>query len=72
MVEDMHHDDEDEGMPEWLAPCENACVYNNESGESCYEACMSCGDSDGDCPDWCVNECDDCLCCVCREAPEEE
>ena len=52
--------------------CKEFCVDNNVSGINCFTDCDACGEGLDECPTECVMECDDCLCCVCREAPVED
>ena len=38
---------------------------NNLSGVNCYNDCDACGEGVDRCPQMCIDDCADCLCCAC-------
>jgi hypothetical protein len=51
--------------------CDEVCIHNNLSGVNCYEDCDACVTGIEDCSGDCMNDCGDCLCCFCDNAPED-
>jgi len=53
------------------AACDESCIHNNLSGIDCYTDCDSCVSGVEECPEACYEDCGDCLCCFCDNAPED-
>jgi hypothetical protein len=50
--------------------CKPECVDNNDGGVNCYEHCDACGEGIDRCPQECLDNCADCVCCFCEVIEE--